>query len=134
MSSTNNKCVIIVVPTMLIPLKNPFRLASKISLFKDSATIRNKKGANGHPYLRPQVALKFFDSEPLTNTTKLVDSRHPITQLTDCRFMLVCKSTNLKKNQLTLSYALERSIFITIIACFPPLIEWKPSYDVPTAS
>jgi hypothetical protein len=83
MSSTNNKCDGVIVPTILIPLVVPTLLASKINLLRHSVTKRNKKGDKGNPCLEHLDALKKLDCEPLIVTTKFVDSKQPIIQLED---------------------------------------------------
>ena len=66
-------------------------------------------GERGKPYLIPLEALKNLDGASLIKTTKFVEVRQPIIQLTPRRGTPIWINISLMYDQLTLSNALTRS-------------------------
>jgi len=60
----------------------PSLLSIEDNLLSPSTTNKNKKGDNGLPCLKPWEALKNPKGDPLLNTTKEDEDKHPIIQFT----------------------------------------------------
>jgi len=68
---------------------------------------------------------------PLIRIENDIEFKQPLTQLTTGRLKPTCMRNNIKYNHETLLYAFDRSNFITKVAIFFVLVEWKASYANP---
>ena len=111
----------------LTPLILPFLFTLCINLLIASVTRRKTKGDRGHPCWMPLVGQKNFEGAPLISTAKEVDWMHPKTQSTISITILILVRRSLRKVQLTLSCALDKSNFRAKAHCFYFLIVWIAS-------
>ena len=70
MSSTNNRCVMLVFEVILRPSNKPLLFASRIALLNPSATSMKSRGDSGQPCLRPLSAWKNGDAAPFIRAAK----------------------------------------------------------------
>lgn len=133
-SSTNNKCVRIFELVIFRPFSWPSLRAFFRSRPGPRTMIRKRKGDRGHPWQSSREAWKNCEGVPFMRTATEEDSMHPIIQLTIFRSIAIWMRGSLTKVQLTLSYAFERSSFITIEGIFFNLMKCKASWVRETAS
>lgn len=107
------------VALMSLTLHPP--LALEIGLLKPSATNKNKRS-------KPLEALEKLEGDPFNKIAKEAKDTPPKIQFIVFKFIPICKITNLRYIQFTLSYAFLNSIFITIAMILFKLIECNPSY------
>jgi hypothetical protein len=112
-SSTKRRCVRCRDCEILIPGKEPNLFSSEIALLIPSTTKRKSRDDNGHPCIKPIFEVKKEEVEPLISTTNEVVVRQFMAQFMKGTTKPKWVSNKQIYNQITLSYALERSIFNT---------------------
>ena len=133
-SSTKSRWVRYRLGATLMPNMWPLLSALVINQLSPSMISINRRGDRGQPCLIPLDTWKNFEGVPLISTTKFADSTQPMIQFTKVQGIPICKSTSLKKDQLTLSKAFTRSSLSTNTLCFSTLIVWRASHRIPTGS
>ena len=134
MSSTRRRWVRFSLRANTNPVSSPILAASMRNRLRPSTTRRKMSGDRGHPYLKTILALKKWDFTPFMRTAKETKEMHPITPRMKDTSKPKWINNILTYNQLTLSYALDRSNFNTVPNIFLALRLWKASCATPIAS